>query len=104
VRAVELRLRELKLEGRKAFNDSDPRELVVSIFATHVTDATVSSEQNLTNVTKLFVNMQQKGNESVTDFYNTFVATRSALEAAHVAARNDPGERIQDDHVHSWTK
>jgi hypothetical protein len=83
--------------GQKAFADSDPRQLVIAIYATHVTDSTVSSEQNLRNVTRVFVNFFQKEIESVTDCYNRFVATNSALEAAPISARNDPDEKMQDE-------
>jgi hypothetical protein len=33
-----------------------------------------------------FVNLQQKGNENVVDFYKKIVATKSTLEADHILA------------------
>jgi hypothetical protein len=49
------------------------------------------------NLSRMFINLRQKSN-SVADYLLEFVSVRSALEAAHIAARNNPDEKMPDDH------
>jgi hypothetical protein len=90
------RIRESE-SGLRAIANQDPRDLLVAVYGTHMSDNRMDPEENLFLMETHFVSITMYSNENLTTYYQRFASSLSALKEAHLRVGNEDEEQLMNE-------